>query len=390
MDKTTKQITKQRLIGVELFRGVAAYGVVVIHADALMRYSGFPTDYWTVAFAEINRFAVPFFLAASFYFMTGKLYANVNHFPRGFNLKSKWKRLLIPYLCWSAIYLCLRLIKALSRSDGLTTLFQDPVGLIFLGGASIHLYFLPLLFLGSFLIVVPEYLVRRQKVNIKTIAFLWVFSILAYELMYVSGNAFQFGSNCLENASSCSVAFQSLLEAVLPNAKRNQVLRLILVALSWLIQCLPYVFMTMGLNHPLLQKKLKSFDKKNLIFWIALIIIFCVFWIFDVFKIIYFPRALYEISIALCLLIVSIYLSKAVREIWIIENLGSCSFGIYLMHYLILVLYTTTGAKLSNEFLKASPIFTMLILATITFVTSWIITSLILPKKAVSRLLFGG
>jgi peptidoglycan/LPS O-acetylase OafA/YrhL len=146
----------------------------------------------------------------------------------------------------------------------------------------------------------------------------------------------------------------------------------------------------MGLNHPSLQKKLNSFDKKYLIFWIALIIIFCVFWIFDVFKIIYFPRALYEIGIALCLLIVSIYLSKAVRESWIIENLGSCSFGIYLMHYLILVLYTTTGAKLSNEFLKASPIFTMLILATITFVTSWIITSLILPKKAVSRLLFGG
>ena len=389
MDKTTKQITKQRLIGVELFRGVAAYGVVVIHADALMRYSGFPTDYWTVAFAEINRFAVPFFLAASFYFMTGKLYANVNHFSRGFNLKSKWKRLLVPYLCWSAIYLCLRVIKGLSRPDGLATLFQDPVGLILLGGASIHLYFLPLIFLGSFLITVPEYLVRRQQVNIRTIAFLWVFSMLAYELMLVSGNAFQFGSNCFENASSCSVAFQSLLEVVLPNVKSNQLLRLVLVALSWLIQCLPYVFMTMGLNHPSLQKKLKVFNKKYIILFVFLIIFLCVFWIFDVFNLIYFPRALYENGIALCLLVVSLYLSKTVREGWRIENLGSCSFGIYLMHYLILVIYTTIGAKLTNELLKISPAFTMVTLATLSFGTSWILTSLILQKKAVSRLLLG-
>ena len=389
MDKTTKQITKQRLIGVELFRGVAAYGVVVIHADALMRYSGFPTDYWTVAFAEINRFAVPFFLAASFYFMTGKLYANVNHFPRGFNLKSKWKRLLIPYLCWSAIYLCLRLIKALSRPDGLATLFQDPVALIFLGGASVHLYFLPLLFLGSFLIIVPEYLVKRQKVNIQTIAFFCVFSMLVYELMIVSGNAFQFGSNCLENASYCSVAFQSLLEVVLPNAKSNQILRLVLVALSWLIQCLPYVFMTMGLNHPSLQTKLSVFEKKHIIVLVFFIILLCAFWILDVFNLIYFPRVLYESGIALCLLVVSIYLSKNVRENWIGKNLGSCSFGIYFMHYLFLVIYITILSKISNEFLKISPIFIMVTLATLSFGTSWILTSLLLQKKAVSRLLLG-
>jgi peptidoglycan/LPS O-acetylase OafA/YrhL len=78
-----------------------------------------------------------------------------------------------------------------------------------------------------------------------------------------------------------------------------------------------------------------------------------------------------------------------VREEWRIENLGSCSFGIYLMHYLILVVYTTIGAKLTNELLKISPAFTMLTLATLTFGTSWILTSLILQKKAVSRLLLG-
>jgi peptidoglycan/LPS O-acetylase OafA/YrhL len=389
MDKTTKQITKQRFIGVELFRGVAAYGVVVIHTEALMRYSSFPTDYWIVAFAEINRFAVPFFLAASFYFMTGKLYANVNHFSGGFNLKSKWKRLLIPYLCWSAIYLCLRLIKALSRPDELGTLFQDPVALIFLGGASVHLYFLPLLFLGSFLITVPEYLVKRQKVNIQTIAFFYVFSMLVYELMIVSGNAFQFGSNCLENASSCSVAFQSLLEVVLPNAKSNQILRLVLVALSWLIQCLPYVFMTMGLNHPSLQTKLSVFEKNHIIVLVFFIILLCAFWILDVFNLIYFPRVLYESGIALCLLVVSIYLSKNVRENWLVKNLGSCSFGIYFMHYLFLVIYIIILSKISNEFLKIPPIFTMVTLATLSFGTSWILTSLLLQKKAVSRLLLG-
>ncbi|MBD2730340.1 acyltransferase [Nostoc sp. FACHB-892] len=388
MNKTIKIITKPRLIGIELCRGLAAYAVVVIHASALMGYSDISTDSLTVAITAISRFAVPFFLTVSFYFMTSKIYANVNNFYTSFNLKSKWQRLLIPYLCWSGIYLCFRLIKALSKPDGLATLFQDPVAIFFLGGASIHLYFVPLLFIGSFLITIPKYLIGR-KVNIKTLVFLFVSSMIVYELMIVSGNGFQFGSNCLDNPSSCYVSFQALLESALPNAKANQILRLVLVAFSWLIQCFPYVLLAVCLNHSVIQKKINLFNKNHVVYFLLFSIFLSIGWIFDTWNLIYFPRSLYEVGTALCLLIISITLSKSIKENRIIENLGSCSFGIYLMHYLILVIYTTVMDKLAPEFLKISSTFTMVTLATLTFSTSWIITSLILRQKLVSKLLLG-
>jgi peptidoglycan/LPS O-acetylase OafA/YrhL len=361
-----------RLIGIDLLRGVAAYAGVVIHTGKLMIYSGFPTNEWTAALTEISRFAVPFFLATSFYFMTSKLYTTVSHFSCAIHLKSKWYRLLVPYLCWNIIYLSLRLIKALGIPDGLGKLFQDPVMLIFLGGSSIHLYFLPLLFLGSFLITVPEYLIRRQ-INIKAIAFLCVSSMAVYELIIVSGNDFQFGSNCLEDTSSCSVAFQSLLEFALPSAKNNQLLRLVLVALAWLAQCLPYIFMAMAVNHPAIEKNIRSPSKYYVFFSTFLIIFISIAWVISTCQSMYFSRPLYELIVAFFLLVIGIYLSKKMQDNWMVNNLGTCSFGIYLMHYLILVIYTTLIDKLAHGFLKISPTLTMLILATLSFGTSWVI-----------------
>jgi len=392
MNKTTKIVMKQRIIGLDLLRGVAAYAVVVIHTGKLMIYSGFPTNEWTAALTEISRFAVPFFLAISFYFMIRKLYTTASHSSWVFQLKSKWHRLLVPYLCWSTIYLSLRLLKALGRPDGLGQLFQDPVMIIFLGGASIHLYFLPLLFLGSFLLIIPEYLARRQRqvnININTIILMFVSSMVVYELIIVSGNDFQFGSNCLEDTSSCSVAFQSLLGFALPSAKNNQLLRLVLVALAWFAQCLPYIFMAMAFNHPAIEKKIRIPSKHYVFFSTCLIVLLSIFWVISTYKVMYFPRSLYELIIAFSWLIVGIYLSKKMKDNWIVNNLGTCSFGIYLMHYLILVIYTTLIDKLANGFLKISPTLTMLILATLSFGTSWVITSLFMHKKATSKILFG-
>jgi surface polysaccharide O-acyltransferase-like enzyme len=64
---THQSITaKPRLVGIDLFRGVSAYAVILIHAGTLMLYFGFPTTSATAALRELSRFAVPFFLASSF------------------------------------------------------------------------------------------------------------------------------------------------------------------------------------------------------------------------------------------------------------------------------------------------------------------------------------
>ncbi|AFZ22778.1 hypothetical protein Cylst_0431 [Cylindrospermum stagnale PCC 7417] len=384
----TRGLSKQRLIGIDLFRGTAAFAVAIIHADAVMFYSGFPTDKLMTAITQLSRFAVPFFLAASFYLMTSKLYTSESHFSITSNLKSKFTRLLVPYLCWSVIYIGLRVILALSTSQGWEKIFQDPVRLIFLGGASFHLYFLPLLFAGSFLIIVAEYLAKKP-IKIKTLVFLFVFSIILYELLKVSGNNFQLGTYCFENGTSCSVSFQNIIKWVLPNGNNNQLLRLVLVEISWLIQCLPYVFMGMLLHYPLIKINISKNNPINTILFLVIVLILSALGIINVFNILYFPQALYEVGIACIMLIWAISLSATLKENRLVENLGVCSFGIYLIHYLALIVYAKLAARLPTEFIGLIPALSMLTLASLSFITSWIITSLLLRKKRISKLLFG-
>jgi surface polysaccharide O-acyltransferase-like enzyme len=384
----TRKLPKQRLIGIDLFRGVAAYAVAVIHANAVMTYSGFSTDNWMVILTQLSRFAVPFFLAASFYLMTAKIYNNENNFSFADNFKSRFTRLLVPYLCWSAIYIFLRSLQSLNTPDGPSKLFQDPVRLIFLGGSSFHLYFLPLLFIGSFLIIVAAFLAKKH-IQIKQLFFLLAFSLVIYESLILSGNAFELGTYCFEGANSCSIAFQELTKIAFPNGNNNQLLRLLLVIISWLLQCLPYALIGMILNYPSVRKNLAQFNQNHVIIFMISLVIFSALGVLKAFQLLNFPQALYEVGAACSLLLCGITLSKSLNGSRIVENLGACAFGIYLMHHLLLLPYVKIGAKLPNEIIGRSPAMTMIVLASLSFVTSWIITSLLLKKKPISKLLFG-
>jgi peptidoglycan/LPS O-acetylase OafA/YrhL len=383
---------KQRLVGIDLFRGVSAYAVILIHAGTLMLYLGLPTNYWTTALRAVSSFAVPFFLASSFYLMTSKLYTNNEKSSISSNIKSRSVRLLLPYFYWSLIYLGLRLVKALATSEDLSKLFQDPVLLIFLGGASIHLYFLPLLFTGSFLIIVAEFLAKR-RISLLALVFLLVLSTIIYEWQIVSGNNFEFstkfGINCLELASSCSVAFQSFTKLIFPNGNNSQLIRLLLVELSWLTKCLPYILMAMLLNHPYIKKRLDKFDIKHALMFLITAILISIFWLLKTFEFLYFPESLYELSIAFSMLLSGICLSVNLKENYYLKNLGICSFGIYLMHYLVLTIYGVFVSKLPIEIVASSPILTMLMLTTLSFFTSWTLTSVCVRKKLLSKVLFG-
>lgn len=384
--------SKQRLVGIDLFRGVSAYAVILIHTGTIMLYSGLPTNDWTTKLVEFSRFAVPFFLASSFYLMTTKLYTNKNQISTASSLKARFRRLLIPYFFWSLIYLSLRIVKALSSSDDLNKLFQDPVLLIFLGGASIHLYFMPLLFTGSFLIILAEF-IAKKGINLKIIIFSFILSTIIYELQIISGNAFefstQFGINCLEHANSCSVAFDSFTTSAFPNANNIQLIRLILVELSWLIICLPYVFIAMIINHPDLKNQIDKFNIKHGAFFLAVTLLLSILGLMNTSMQIYFPLSLYEIGIASSLLLAGISISAKLGNNSYIENLGICSFGIYLMHYLILNIYVVLVSKMPIKHIAISPVLIMLFLTTLSFLTSWVIASSLVRRKSLSKVLFG-
>ena len=89
-----------RLIGIDLFRGIAAYAVVVQHSAIA------PVSTLASHFQDICGFAVPFFLATSFLFIARKNLESVDLFNF---LGERTRRILIPYAAWTALYLALKL-----------------------------------------------------------------------------------------------------------------------------------------------------------------------------------------------------------------------------------------------------------------------------------------
>ncbi|MBD2445782.1 acyltransferase [Nostoc sp. FACHB-152] len=358
---------KQRLLGIDLCRGIAAYAVVQVHSGDETWGSVEPSAF---LFRSLFYFAVPFFLAGSFLFSTRKASDSTSW---SF-WKSKIERILIPYLIWSILYLIIRsaFFTLTHESARIQSLFQDPLSLVFFGGASYQLYFLPLLFTGTFLILLAHYLEKR-KIGIKGLIILAVSSIFIGQILAIYGNNFKLGPN---------VAFVSLVELIAPDANQNNLIRLILVQISWLIWCLPYVILSMILN-----RWLNKADRLNLFNAFTSIIFLGLFLIIDVFRN-YIP-SFSSILLAYLFLLTGISISKYLKDNKFIENVGACSFGIYLIHPIVMNLVKPFVHKLLPTSLVQVSIPSMLAFCIPTFFISWALVSLIKREKRISLYLFG-
>lgn len=359
---------KQRLTGVDLSRGIAVYAVAILHSG-----DGVPaTTGWAGILTQFSGFAVPFFLATSFYLAISKLYTS----KAKYSLKSRLTRLLIPYAIWSAIYLVYRVLKywISNKPEYLNQMFQDPISLVFLGGAAYHLYFIPLLLTGTLLIKVAEYLLEK-RVKLKILVLLFVTSATLYELVLFSGNSFQLGPN---------VAFQGLLELVLPDGNRNPFLRLALVEVSWILRCLPYIFMAMILSYLAIDKNLLKLNAKYTI------LVFGIFFLLNAFGRLFLPEFLHELARGYSSLLFAISLSNNLKENHIVTNLGLCSFGIYFMHLIVIEVSKPIANKVYPDLITPVSALTLLTLATLSFLVSWVATSVLVTKqKSASKLMLG-
>ena len=194
-------MTKLRLLGIEFIRALSSYAVVLVHSgDETWKL---PIDTAAIQFRLQFYFGVPFFLAVSFYFLTTKI--ELIYSPKFWI--SKVQRILIPYALWSSIFLVFRIaiFTATNKTARLQHLIADPLSVIFLGGASYHLYFLPLLFVGTLLILTAP-LLTRFKIDNLTMIFIVTLAIVFYSLMESSGNGFQLGET--------NTAFKSLIDAL--------------------------------------------------------------------------------------------------------------------------------------------------------------------------------
>ncbi|QYO64301.1 acyltransferase family protein [Leptolyngbya sp. 7M] len=372
---------KPRLIGIDLISGIAAFAVAILHSGDVTTAT--TVGFWATQVQRFCGFAVPFFLISSFYLSIDRIYKT----GKSPLLKSKFQRLIIPYVFWSLFYIIARLIKLLLLQEPVNIArLSDPISIIFLGNAGIHLYFIPMLFTGVLFLTVIEKLIIK-KVNFFQIVLLFLISLLVDNIVFLTDNSFLLGPY---------IAFDSLLDTVFPNGNENPFIRVSLVLLAWLIKCLPYIFAAMILNHLLAKNHLRS-DTGSLLISLAVFLGISYFGFLgiDLNSAIYTDHRppFYDIAKSIPLLLFSIHLSfclhcsTAVTSI--VKSLGICSFGIYLMHQFLIQVIRLPASEMFPDLVYNVSVSTQLFFAFFSVGVSWLATILLMKRRKLSRLLFG-
>jgi peptidoglycan/LPS O-acetylase OafA/YrhL len=358
---------ESRIIGIDLFRGIAAFAVVILHSDEVIEHL---PEGWSFIL-NFSAFAVPFFLATSFYLMVGRLY---NSPSQPIQWTKRLSRLLIPYAFWSIFYLGIKISRHLLKHQigKVQTLLENWPGLIFLGQSEFHLYFIPLLISGILVVILTESLIRKQ-IKLSLSLFLLFFSLIIYQLY----------SSFLD-ASSSSFIFSSTIINQSSDIQKNaySALIYILKIMGFLFRCLPYVVAALVLNNSTIKNRLLNLRVTDILISLA------AFAILNALPSALIPKVLGELLRGYSTLILALGASNYIRGNSIVSSLGSCSFGIYLMHLLILQILWSFFQKIGMNFEKIS--FLLLMMTVIlTFAISWLATFTLMKQKKVSSLIFG-
>lgn len=357
---------QQRSIGIDLFRGLAILAVAILHIDGGIQV--LPIGWSRIT--DFALFAVPFFLALSFYLAIAKLAASSQPYP----LRSRLVRLLVPYGIWSGVYLFYKVAKygATGEMSKLVDLFGDPLGLICFGTAAFHLYFLPLLAIGTVLIKFSEWAMLK-KISWQRLALLCLISLLIYEVLLRSGNEYQL---------STSQAFQPLLKTIFPTGNSNPLLRLILVVAAWMIRCAPYVAIGTILTHPSSTKVCQNLISKLPWLWLF------IFVSLNLTAAQFLPRSIAEVACGYSALFAAISISSILKYNYRIESLGTCSFGIYFIHLLIIEIFQSIAKRIYPNYIYHNSSVGLVLMAIVVVVLSWAITALLMKNNKLSRIIF--
>jgi surface polysaccharide O-acyltransferase-like enzyme len=359
---------QKRLIGIDLFRGLAIFAVAILHVvdgGSIASIAGWQQ------ITDFALFAVPFFLALSFYLAIEKLYLS----PQPYPVRARLMRLLVPYLFWSAVYLLYKIVKygVAGEMSKLVNLFVDPLALICFGGTAFHLYFLPLLAVGTVSIKLLD-LARFTSRSWQGLVLLGLLSLLGYEILLRTGNEYQLAIGC---------AFEPLFAAVWPPGNTNPILRLLLAIVAWGLRCLPYIFVGAILAHPNTSKFRLNLVERHPVVWVSLFVIL------NLCGDLFLPQAVYEVSRGYVALLAAIACSHSLKDNSLIKSFGICSFGIYLIHLLAIEIFQSLAKRIDPDYIYHVQSIVLLVAAIASVAISWLVISWLMKNKRWSQLMFG-
>ncbi len=367
-------VQKARLIGFDILKVVAAYGVVVIHG-----LGDVPKGAGAERIAEYFLiFSVPTFLMVALYFSTSSL----SHTDWRTYLFKRHQRILIPFYAWSLIYLAFRLIKQIIlKNISFDKLLTHPTSLLF-GSAGVQLYFLPLLFTGIITSVcITRYITQQQHLIIPMIGLgSSLYLGFPLQLSGIPQNAHQVLAQ-LEGS-----LWPGLLHALLQSIHPQWLAESIVIVFSWVLYCLPYSFVSVIFLNSSFQKLLtRCIHTQFTIGTIFLLLIIMSL-------IIFFQMNFLQFSIPILALFLAILISGTVdRKIVGIAYISQLSFGIYLIHGILTAGLSPmlTKFQIINLVTELSPL-SLLSVATLIFTVSGFATAWIARHRTISKILLGG
>jgi peptidoglycan/LPS O-acetylase OafA/YrhL len=359
----------RRIDGIDLFRGIAAFAVVILHSDEGIKIA--PKG-WSF-FLNFSAFAVPFFLATSFFLLVDK----IGNSATPIKWIDRFSRLLIPYGFWSAVYLGIKILQFSLKKQPhkLQLLLENWPGLIFLGQSGFHLYFIPLLISGILVVIAAESFIRSRPSLLFSIflLFLCIFVYQNYLLLDFSD----------PNTSGW-------LEKINVDKVDREVLTFFVRLLGFFLRCSSYIAVALICSRLMIRDKLLNLRFTGFLVCFILFVTVNAFSAFvmlrDVHEIL--PKVVEELLKGYITLALAFVSSSYIRDSSIVSSLGRCSFGIYLMHLAFLQILWSFANKFGLNF--DNPSLSMLIFSVIfAYFSSWLTTHLLMQKKDISKIIFG-
>jgi len=338
-----------RVRSFDALRGISIVAVVILHGTYLPASDAISLNNMIYLFChELLLFCVPAFLFVSGYWMAKKNEFAKDHYWR--SLIKRLRRILIPYLFWSLVTFLLLLLHG-----GASVTMKEIVFKLLTGSALFPYYFIILLAQLYILTPVIIYL-NRSTVGTSAIVIMNIISLL---LIYVSRLGFGLSMSVYDGFFYFWIIFYQLgLNIGMNSEFLNSVnIRLLHIATSCaVVLCFLEGFILATTFHQ---------------------------WIFaaSVFK-------LSSFMFSICMILILYHYKDNFGRIGVLVELGQCSFGIYLIHMLVMPRLDRIVEKMSLFYPSnpAYPIFVSL-LTTLFCVIIIKMTKKIIPNVIYSPIL---